>query len=114
MSFIPDTSTIRKSLGLEDQEKAKQIRDVLMRESTGQVDAEQAMEKINDILGLYGVVALTGDYHIDNYHYNIVALYINTEDTYRTTVLYETETEMFHLISWGDWVEQNQDKYRIT
>lgn len=113
MTDLPGTDTIREALGL-DQEKAEQVRDVLMRESTGQVDAEQAMEEINDILGLFGVVALTGDYHVDRYYFNIVALYLNTGDTYNTTVLYETETETFHLVSWGDWVEQNQEKYRIV
>lgn len=104
---VPDTDMIRKSLGI-NREKAKQVR-MLMQEN-----AEQVMEEINDVLGLFGVEALTGDYHVDRYWYNIVALYVNTGDTYRTTVLYETETGEFHLVSWGDWVEQNQERYRIV
>lgn len=110
---VPGVDAIQQSLGIES-EKAKQVHDAFLRCLAGQLEAEQAMEELNDVLDFHGVEAITGDYHVDRYHFNIVATYCNAGDSYRTTVLYETETGEFHLVSWGDWVEQNQEKYRIV
>jgi hypothetical protein len=76
-------------------------------------DAEKAMEFANKALDGHGVEAIRGDYHVDNYHYDIVATYVNMGDTYNATILYETETGRFLVTSYGDWVEKNQRKYQI-
>lgn len=60
-----------------------------------------------------GVEAIRGDYHVDNYYFDIVALYVNTGDTYNPTLLYETETGRFRATTFGDWVERNTRKYNI-
>lgn len=65
------------------------------------------------MIGGHGIEAIEGDYQVDRYYYNIVALYVNTGDSYNPTVLYETENERFLVWTMGDWVEKNERKYRI-
>jgi hypothetical protein len=75
--------------------------------------ADYILKWADTAMGTYGVEAIRGDYHVDNYYYDIVALYVNTGDTYNATLLYETENERFVVTTFGDWVEKNQDKYSI-
>lgn len=42
---------------------------------------------------------------VDSYYGDIIALYVNTGETYDTTLLYDTEAKEFLVISWGDWYE---------
>jgi hypothetical protein len=39
------------------------------------------------------------------YYGDIVALYVSTGDSYAPTLIYETETETWRYVSFGDWVE---------
>lgn len=75
--------------------------------------ADQALELADKLLSGHGVEPIRGDYQVDRYYYDVVALYVNMGDTYNTTLLYETENERFLVTSWGDWVEKNERKYRI-
>lgn len=61
--------------------------------------ADQAIEG-------YGVEAIEGD-NADRYYRNIVALYVNTGDTYKGTVLYNATTNRFSVTTVGDFVERN-------
>jgi hypothetical protein len=85
-----------------------------LKQSSGdhdQVDA--ALDAVNEAIGGHGIEAIEGDYQVDRYYYNIVALYVNTGDTYNPTLLYETENERFLVTTFGDWVERNERKYDI-
>jgi hypothetical protein len=62
------------------------------------------MAAINEILQGFGVEALMGKY-VDHYHGNIQATYVNLDDTYIPTILYDHIKEKFMCISWGDFVE---------
>jgi hypothetical protein len=64
------------------------------------------MEQANEALGGHGVEAIRGEeHHVDNYHFDIIATYVNFGDTYVTTLLYDTEAHTFYLTSYGDWLE---------
>ena len=76
-------------------------------------EVDETLELASEILGAYGVEAIRGDYHVNNYYDDIVALYVNTGDTYNATLLYVTDTGRFLLTTFGDWVEKNERKYRI-
>jgi hypothetical protein len=72
-----------------------------------------ALDNANAAMHAHGVEAIEGDHQVDRYYYNIVALYVNTGDTYNPTVIYETENERFLVWTFGDWVEANERKYGI-
>ena len=70
------------------------------------IRADKILDAINAEIGGNGVESLQPEgAYIDRYYYNIVALYINTGDTYNLTVVYDTEQERFYVTSWGDWLE---------
>jgi len=60
----------------------------------------------------FGVEAIRGEWH-DRYYGNIVALYINTGDTYSCTLLYDCVKERFHVMDWGTFVETAPKYYGI-
>jgi hypothetical protein len=74
--------------------------------------AEEVLEEVNRVIGGHGVeaVRIEGAY-IDNYHFDIVATYVNVGDSYAATLLHESETGNFVLTTWGDWVEANEQEY---
>lgn len=85
-----------------------------MKSAAGDEEAvDRALENANATIHGYGIEPINGDYHVDNYYFDIVALYVNTGDTYNATVLYETEKEKFLVTTMGDWVERNERRYRI-
>ena len=64
------------------------------------------LDTINEIIKGYGVEALSSEYaHIDNYYFNIFALYINMGDPYIPTIVYDTKKDCFLISSWGDFYE---------
>lgn len=40
--------------------------------------------------------------------------YVNTGDTYDTTLIYDCRSKVFHLTSWGDIVERNPRRFEET
>jgi hypothetical protein len=66
------------------------------------------LEAINAAIGGFGIEPIHGQ-HVDRYHGDIVAVYVNLGDTYTTTVLYETETDRLRIVDWGTWVEGRRD-----
>ncbi len=75
---------------------------------------DKVLEEVDKLIDGSGVEAINGDYHVDNYYGDIVALYVNTGDSYAATLLYETENDKFIVTSFGDWVEHNERKYKIS
>lgn len=76
-------------------------------------EVDHALNYVDDMIHGHGVEAIRGDYHVDNYYYDIVGLYVNTGDTYNATLVYDTDREKFVLTTMGDWVEKNERKYKI-
>jgi hypothetical protein len=74
--------------------------------------AEEVLEEVNRVIRGHGVEAIRieGAY-IDNYHFDIVATYVNVGDSYAATLLHESETGNFVLTTWGDWVEAHEQEY---
>ena len=97
--------------GLEPRLLAKRLKAVI---PSGSGNREgHILSDVNKLIDGHGVEAIRGEYHVDNYHHDIVATYVNTGDSYSPTVLYETETGRFLVTTFGDWVEKHSDKYRI-
>lgn len=96
-----------------DDNVADGIRAAMKLGEEGNRQASDAMKAINGLLDGHGVEAIRGDYHVDNYHFDIVATYVNMGDTYVGTVLYETETGRFLLTTYGDWVESKGEEYEV-
>lgn len=71
-----------------------------------ELDPDQKLNALDVVLDGFGVegVRVEGAW-IDNYHGDIVASYVNQGDTYTETVVYDHETDEFHVTSWGDWLE---------
>lgn len=63
---------------------------------------------LNECLGLHGVEAIWGE---DIYWPS--ADYLNTGDTYATTIVFCRETSRFLLSSWGDYFERNEKRYSL-
>ena len=75
---------------------------------------DDILDMANDLLDGHGVEAIRGDYHVDNYYGDIVALYVNMGDPYVPTLLYNTERGSFYVGGYGDWVTSpTAKKYRI-
>ena len=67
---------------------------------------EMVMCALNEILEGYGVEAIRDeDAWIDNFHMDIVAVYVNMGDTYTTTILLDHEENKYIITSYGDWIE---------
>lgn len=67
---------------------------------------EQVMCALNSLLEGFGVEAIQGEW-LDHYHQNIIASYVNTGDTYNTTIILDHRTDRYQLTSFGDFVERN-------
>jgi hypothetical protein len=111
-----------------DPETAKQVRGLI----TGKIDPETIeavsnwvgqcyhrpsddeliMAALNAVIGGYGTEVVRGRY-VDNYHQDIQASYINTGDTYSTTILLDHETGNYQVTTWGDWFETNEKRRRL-
>jgi hypothetical protein len=104
----------------ELNEEDAQILAEYMREAEGRHNAvdevfavlEEALEDAGES-AYFGVEAIRSESQWDNYYGDVVALYLNTGDSYACTLLYDTVKDEFHLISWGDWVEHAPKYYGI-
>lgn len=71
-----------------------------------EADVDTVLDAMNAALGGFGVEALPVEgAWVDSYYRNFVALYVNQGDTYDPTVVFDTETGEFSLMSWGDFLE---------
>jgi hypothetical protein len=82
-------------------------------ESEASNHADAVLDYADHLLDAHGVEAVRGDYHVNGFYQDIVALYVNMGDTYTATLLYETDTGRFLVTTFGDWVEHNTKKYGI-
>ena len=96
--------TLTKEHGDNAINKAITLHVAMLRAETHE-DIDKAMDKANEILAGYGVEVIRGQY-VNRYYGDINALFVNMGDTYAPTVIYDTEKEMFLVMSWGDLVEK--------
>lgn len=68
-------------------------------------DSECRMSALNELLLTHGVEAIRTSEHIDRYHLDIRASYLNTGDTYNTTILLDHRDNKWLLTSWGDFAD---------
>jgi len=107
----PSASKLREWLKLSPED-AKLLK-AAIRDAHDHDSVDTALKLANVLMHGYGVESIEGGYQVDRYYYNIVALYVNTGDSYNNTLLYETERERFLLTTMGDWVERNERRYHI-
>ena len=70
---------------------------------------ELIMSAMDETAGTHGVVPLWSE---DDMFWP-VAEYLNTGDTYSTTLLFRHDTGTFRITTWGDFVEKNEKRLRL-
>jgi len=75
---------------------------------------ELVMKALDDMIDGFGIEAIRGPDDPDK----ILATYVNTGDTYSSTVVYDLEKDEYVLTTWGDWYsgwieEQNEENDTI-
>ena len=73
-------------------------------------NCECRLTALNELLGTFGVEPIRTSEHIDGFWFDCRACYLNTGDTYHTTILFDTKKDRFYLTSWGDFVESLDGK----
>jgi hypothetical protein len=109
------------SLSMDDAKKLRRAMDTVGTEQFDRYglskryehQVDDVLDLANKLMGAHGVEGIRGNYHVDGFYFDIVALYVNTGDTYAGTLLYVTDEDKWVLTSWGDWVERNTRKYGI-
>lgn len=84
---------------------------------TEKVEKNKRIDEINLLLGLNGVEAIRGDWQNGRWG-DVVAVYCNTGDTYKLTVIEQRgetkfDNSTFFVCSMGDFVENNSEKLGI-
>jgi hypothetical protein len=74
------------------------------------IDCSCRLAALDELLGTHGVESIRTTEHIDRYWFDCRACYLNTGDTYNTTILFDTKKDRFYLTSWGDFVESLEGK----
>jgi hypothetical protein len=73
-------------------------------------DCEYRLAALDELLGTFGVEPIRTTEHIDGYWFDCRACYLNTGETYNTTILFDTRKDRFYLTSLGDFVESLDGK----
>lgn len=103
---VPSVATLRRIEWLNKlhAEPSKTIREA-RRVLTTSTSVYRAMRALDELLETHGVEA------IRNRNGHAVAEYLNTGDTYTTTILYDHTTRSFRVTSMGDWVEHYERRH---
>lgn len=84
----------------------KEANDLFRWISHPSMSPDVVLTMANSLLHGYGVESCRDERAwVDSYYGDTIALYVNTGETYDTTLLYDTEAKEFLVISWGDWYE---------
>lgn len=82
------------------------------RDMTSRKDRVDAiLHHCNEALECFGVEAIMGDCY-SPYYGSIVALYVNSGDTYNATIVYDVYQDRFYATTMGDWVEAYERRGR--
>lgn len=77
-------------------------------------DKRLTLNEIADMFEESSVDYIKGSNHWQDDWQNIVAAYINTGDWSQNTILYDTITEEFHVMSVNDFILSKDQEYRIV
>ena len=102
---------LKKEFGLE-KDKASAIIKTL-RSAKDPYSVEAALDHVNAAIQGYGVVPIKGtakDSWREPFWADTAAVYVNRGETYKPTVIYDTDSEKFYLKSWGDFVTSLENK----
>lgn len=75
---------------------------------------EQALAEIDRLLDTHGVECINdtgGNYACRMDGSDILLEYINMGDPYVATIVYDTRTETFRVMCWGDWLETYERRH---
>jgi|TARA_Y100000034_G_scaffold133551_1_gene199319 hypothetical protein len=72
--------------------------------------AEKVLFICNILLDGHGVESVEGNY-LDGYYQTIQLEYVNMGDTYSTTIIHDNLKEKFVLTSWGNIVENEEERF---
>jgi hypothetical protein len=87
-----------------DEADAEQVLKLVKRPGSDN-SADRTMEKINKLIGGFGVEAIRSEEAWDRFWTDIVAICVNMGDTYDLTVVYDVDEGKCIITTWGDWVE---------
>lgn len=73
-------------------------------------DTEIQLHCLDELLDTYGVEVLSTNEWIDSYYMYIRASYLNTGDTYTSTIILDHKKNRWLLSSWGDFVEAEEGR----
>jgi hypothetical protein len=91
----------------------KDLKDVFEMWNGKKRTVEDLLEKCAFIIDNYGVEPVRSSDQDDSYFLETVALYLNLEDEYATTIIYDVNKNDFILTSISDWKYENKDKYLL-
>ncbi len=95
---------------LSPESAAKAVK--MMKAANTGSEVEAALSYLNKMIGGHGVEAVNGN-GPGGYWMDSVLHYVNMGDTYRPTICYDTNANEFFVGSWGDWVEQHGEEYKV-
>ena len=88
---------------------AKKLPHYMYNHSTKRIDG--VLHYANEKLECQGVEAINSPGHIHSpYWQDIVALYLNSGDTYSATLIFDVEEGALHLSTYGDWLDDYTTK----
>ena len=93
-----------KDFGLDDKEMKTILSIIKSAKNDRAVDA--ALVKIDKMIdGTFGTESIRGSAFFDRFWQDTIAIYLNTGDTYNTTLLYNVVSETWMITSMGDFVD---------
>jgi hypothetical protein len=113
---VPSLKTLREAFPNLDRARGLQVRSIL-RSAEVNDDVETVLLSVAPLLGILPpeVQVIEGEAERPTRGWgDVVAVYINTGDTYKTTLLFDVPAHAFHAISMGAWVEWRDRRYRIN
>lgn len=103
MTFTP--ADLEKAFQLHPADALEVHRGLEEAENGDHDDVGHALDYADEVIKGCGVESLRSENVWDPYYCDITLLYVNMGDPYVTTIWYDTETGVFGLGCWGDWLE---------
>jgi hypothetical protein len=111
-AFNPTLQEMRELFEYYRFDDAGQRASKLHKKMESSSDEEKVMKLADELLEMHGIEAVhVPEYQVDRYYYDVVAVYVNTGDTYLPTLIYDTENSRYSIEGWGDFLEQWEDEH---
>lgn len=97
-----------KQIGLDGKNAAEVLELIRIAESSGEHDdADRALDRTDTLIDGHGVEALhESDAWVDRYYGDIIALHVNVGESYKPTLVFDTENGTFSVEGWADFYER--------